>query len=273
MSVMKLVFDNNAFADLAQKPEFLDSLTKLKRLSTDSRIEVVGSCTLLQELSGLARSNSRMYLATLAHYVALIRGRILKASRDILIEEGENLKPLPFEESLLDRTSVENFLDNLHDPSLAQELFGEVGSLKHKYGETTEGAVAKLLALPEMMNANPKEIAKGYKEWFQDFPENNQKWFEDLFDLTSAFNVANLPHVAAFLGYSLTRYYERMTLGKKNTPNDLFDRYHFADAVVVDTLVTNDGSFSKTAMRIPNRSVDIMNLADLCQLIDQMHTG
>jgi len=268
---MRLVFDNSAFADLAQKPEFLDSLTRLKRLSTDSRIEVIGSCTLLQELSGLARSDARMYLATLAEYEELIRGKILKASRDILIEEGENLKPLPFEKSLLDERSVENFLDNLHDPSLAQELFGEVGSLKHKYGETTEGATVKLLALPEMINATSKEIAKGYKEWFEDFPKNIQGWFEDLFELTSAFNVSDLPHVAAFLGYSLTRYYERMTFGKKHTPNDLFDRYHFTDAVVVDILVTNDGPFITTAMRIPNKSVDIMNLADLCQLIDQMH--
>ncbi|MEK9138148.1 MAG: hypothetical protein AAB393_13565, partial [Bacteroidota bacterium] len=135
---MKILFDNNGFAYLSQQPEFTGCLVKLKELSRDSRVEIIGCCTLLQELSGLAhglaQSKVQLYLATLSHYREVTQGRILRLSNDIVIEEGEQLKPLSFAESLLDETSVRNLFESLSDPSMAQELFGEVGSLKGKYG-------------------------------------------------------------------------------------------------------------------------------------------
>ena len=267
---MKIIFDNNGFANLVQQPEFSQTLSTLKELSTASRITVVGSCTLLRELSGLALSNIPKYEQTLSNYKELIKGQILMPANDIVAQEGKQLKPFFFEDSLLDQQSVENLLDNLHDPHLAHALFGEVGSLKQKYGTSTEEAVRKLYELPEFQGASKRDVAKGYSNWFQDLPKNKQNWFVDLFDIKVPYEVSNLPHVSTYLDYALTRTYERFTFGKKNVGNDLLDREHFTDAAVVDSLITNDGAFIQTALRAPNRRFDVMTLKDFSVLVDQL---
>jgi len=181
MLFMRIIFDNNAFAYLAQRREWVDTLIKLKHLSKESQIQVIGTCTLLRELSGLALSDVEMYLTTLSQYQELVSGKILMPALDALVKEGQELRPLSFEGSLLDEEKVENFLYNLRDPSLAHELFGETGSLKAEYHSSMERAVQKMFALPEFHAANAFEIGMGYKEWFQRFPSSLQDWFVHLF--------------------------------------------------------------------------------------------
>lgn len=270
MQVMKVIFDNNAFAYLAQSPERQDTLMKLKRLAKQSKLQILGTCTLLRELSGLALSNVEMYLTTLSHYEELINQKILIPAIEALVIEAHELRPLHYEQSLLDKERVDNFLFNLRDPSLARELFGETASLKTKYGESLEGAVRELLDLPELQNATASDVRIGYREWFQQFPSNLQDWFVHHFNVTAKCSAADLPHVSAYLGYALTRIHERFTFGKKNRPNDLLDREHFTDAAVVDTLVTNDAPFTRTALLVPNRTFEVMNIEEFAEFVNRL---
>jgi len=257
---MKILFDNNAFAYLSQRLENRSLITFLNKLTTSSKIEIIGSCTLLQELSGLSHSNYQLYQATLADYRQLTVGRILRPHNDILIDEGEQLKPVTFEKSLLNAEQVRNLFDNLLDPINAKDIFEEVGSIKTKYSVNMEDATADILNLPELRTATASDISKGYKHWFESFPAELQTYFSKLFNINIEYNVNSLPHVSMFLGYALTRIYERFTFGKKNTGNDLLDRAHFTDASVVDIIVTNDNAFINTSLRVPNRTFDILRL-------------
>jgi len=268
---MRVVFDNNGFAVLSQQAQFGHCLKKLKELTEASRIEVVDSCTLLQELAGLANSNPALYLKTIADYKQLTNRVILKHAHHLAIQEGESCKPVHFEDSLLGKTEVENLFDNLNDPLTAQSLFGETASLKGGYAQTMEQARNGILSHPSVAGKSPKDIASGYQDWFQHFDEYVQNWFMDLFGARGQCDVKSLPHVYAFLGYALTRVYERFTLNKKDRDNDLFDRAYFTDAAVADILVTNDSSFTRTALRVPNRMCEVLKIDELIKLIDKWH--
>jgi len=271
---MKILFDNNGFACLAQQPDLAESLAKLKYFSRTSGVEVVGSCTLLQELSGLAHGLAdgkvQLYATTLLHYREVTQGRILRLTNDVLVEEGEQLKPLSFDDCLLDEKTVQKLFQGLSEPTMAETIFSEVGSFKANYGKTMEKNTSEILNLPEFQCASPKDVVKGYQEWFGNFDSNIQDWFVHLFEVENSFDVRYLPHVSALLGYALTRIYERFTFGKKNRDNDLLDRSYFVDAAVVDLLVTNDGQFTQTALRVPNRRFEIINTKELCALIDKL---
>lgn len=260
----------------------------------NNRIEVIGSSTLLQELAGLANSQPELYLHTLAQYRKLTKGKILRHAHDLVIQEGESCRAVSFQFSLLAQPEVENLFNNLSDPQTAQLLFGESASLKGGYAQTMEQSRDAILSEPMLQGKSLKEITSGYQDWFQHFDQYVQNCFADLFAGGSPKNtrlaaflfnlkrlirgvfrgrceVRSLPHVYAFLGYGLTRVYERFTLNKKDRDNDFFDRAHFTDAAVADTLVTNDGSFVRTALRIPNRKCEVLKLDELISLIDRWH--
>jgi len=268
---MRIIFDNNGFAALVQQPQHSQSVQQLKAFLNDNKVQVVGCMTLLQELAGLANSNPALYLKTIAEYKQLTNGVILKHAHDLAIQEGKSCKPVHFEDSLLGKTEVENLFDNLDDPLTAQSLFGETASLKGGYAQTMEQARNSILSHPAVAGKSPKDIASGYQDWFQHFDEYVQNWFIDLFGAKGRCDVKSLPHVYAFLGYVLTRVYERFTLNKKDRDNDLFDRAYFTDAAVADILVTNDGSFIRTALRVPNRMCEVLKIDELIKLIDKWH--
>jgi len=293
-SQMRIIFDNNGFAAFVQQPQHSRSLQQLKELVHNGRIEVIGTSTLLQELSGLASSQPELYLHTLSQYKELTKGKILRHAHDLVIQEGESCRPVPFEFSLLTHAQVENLFSHLFDPQTAQLLFGESASLKGGYAQTMEQARNAILSEPILQGKSFKEIASGYQDWFQHFDEYVQNWFTDLFDsgnprktwlviflykvkrlirrvIKGPCEVRNLPHAYAFLGYAFTRVYERFNLNKKDQDNDLFDRAHFTDAAVADTLVTNDGSFIRTALRVPNRNCQVLTLDELIGLINKWH--
>ena len=291
---MRIIFDNNSFAALVQQPQHSQSLQQLKELVHNGRIEVIGSSTLLQELSGLATKQPDLYLQTLSQYKELTKGKVLRPAHELAISEGEHCKPVWFEQSLLGQAEVNNLFTNLGNPSMAQSLFGETASLKNGYAETKEKARASILSTPGIADKSSKDIATGYQDWFHHFDEYVQNWFIDLFDggnphktwlvnllykvkrlirrvIKGRCEVRRLPHVYAFLGYALTRIYERFTLNKKDRDNDYFDRAHFTDAAVADIFVTNDGSLIRTALRVPNRKCEVLKLDDLVSLINKWH--
>jgi len=115
-----------------------------------------------------------------------------------------------------------------------------------------------------------------YRDWFAEFDTQIQGWFCNIRETIGGetdFPVQRLPHVSAFLGYVLTRIYERQSLNKKDKDNDLFDRAYFTDAAVVDLLVTNDNSFGNTARRVPHRTFEIVTLDEFAELTDKWHTA
>jgi len=271
---LKVLFDNNAFAYLAQQLKYVNTLNKLKKLVKNERLEVVGSVTLLQELSGLADSNSSLYLQTLLEYEKITNGKILQLSNELLEKEGKELRPLFYKQSLMAKKETHNLFSNLKNPSVANSLFFfETQTLKGDYSQIMENAFRSLLNQPVFINETQKSIRNGYKDWFDNFDTTAQNWFTHMFDVKNDFLVKKLPHVSAFLGYGITRIYERLVQGIKDRDNDFFDRDYFIDASVVDILVTNDERFLQTAKQVPNKRFKVMKLEELISLVDKRYTA
>lgn len=267
---MKILFDNNGFASLVQQSQRSIHLHKLKQLAEKRKVTVVGCCTMLQELPGLAKTNSPQYLQTLSEYDQLAQERILRPHNQLLIQEGEHLEPIGFQDSLLDKESATNILKNMKTPGNADGICSEAKSLKKDYGEKMEAKRREVLSTPNLFKGPRSSIVASFKEWFTHFPTIMQSWFVDMFTVKAAFPVGQLPHVSAFLGYALTRIYESNVLNIKDRDNDFFDRAYFTDASVVDIFVTNDKLFTRTALRVPNRRFEVLNTDELALLIDRL---
>lgn len=269
--MMHVLFDNNAFANLTQQPQRAIHLQKLKEVVSAGKALVVGCRSMLQELTGLARIDPGVYLRTLSEYQQLVQGRILRRSDTLVIAEAKELKPLDLQASLFDEQCVLNLFSNLRDPSKAESVFTEAKSLKQGYTLTMETSLQNVLSKLDarIQPSTPTDIL--FRDWFRNFDAEVQGWFRRMPGVNTDFPVQQLPHVSAFLGYVLTRLYERQSLNKKNKDNDLFDRAYFTDAAVVDILVTNDRPFSATAQRVPHRTFDIINLDEFAQLTDKWH--
>jgi hypothetical protein len=266
---MKILFDNNAFANLVQQLQYSSNLQKLKELVKAKQISIIGCSTLLQELVGLAKTNSSLYLSTLSEYEQLIQGQLLRESNEILIEEGGQCKPVDLQSSLLDAETVQNLFHNLKNPSNADSVFSETNRLKQNYACTMENNRLSVLSEVNLKDQTP-ELSLSYSEWFKNFDLYIQDWFVHLFKTDPGCSVNQLPHVFTFLGYILTRIYERNTLGIKDRNNDLYDRSYFTDAAVADIFVTNDKAFNRTAQRVPNKRFEVLNLDEFVLLIDKM---
>jgi hypothetical protein len=271
---MKILFDNNGFARLVQKPQCASTVSKLERLVQRGTIEVIGCCTMLRELSGISQTMTNVYLDTLGKYEQLTQGKILEQSNKLVLREVKQQQPQYFPNSLLSIEATNTLFDNLKRPSIASEIFQETVVSKQGYATTMENARDNVLAEPQIAAESEKAIRKGYEEWHNQFEQNIQDCFVHLFDVKSNFSVKQLPHVSALLGYALTRIYERFTLNKKDNDNDLLDRTYFTDAAVVDILVTDDRPFTRTSLRVPNRTFEVINAdEELQQLIDKSDAG
>jgi len=268
--IMKILFDNNGFANLVQQSQYAIHLHNLKQLVEKEKVTVIGCCTMLQELAGLARTNPQLYLETLSEYEQITQGQILRPSNQLLIQEGDHLEPLGFQVSLLDKEFVTNILNNMKVPSNAEGIFSEVEGLKKDYGKIMETTRLEVLLTPNLVNEALCSIVGGYKDWFKHFHIIVQRWFIDMFKVESYFPVGQLPHVSALLGYVLTRIYESNVLNIKDRDNDFFDRAYFTDAAVADILITNDKAFARTALRVPSREFEVLTIDELTLLIGKL---
>lgn len=225
---------------------------------------------MLKELAGLAKKPTTLYLETLTEYEKIIQGKILQPGNVLMIEEGKQLRPLDFQKSLLSLPSSKNLLNNLKNYNKADLLFSvETQNNKHNYAPKMETAREQLLIESGLARESVKSITDEFNDWFRHFNEEIQSCFIHLFKIKSNFSVRELPHVSAYLGYFLTRIYERNTFNIKDKDNDFFDQLYFTDAAVVDFLVTDDKSFKRTALRVPNRTFDIININELTQFIEK----
>lgn len=267
---MKILFDNNGFANLVQQSERAIHLHKLKQLVKKRKATVLGCCTMLEELAGLAKINTQLYLETLSEYGQVTQGQILRPCNQLLIREGEHLESLGFQASLLDEEFATNILNNMKVPNNAEGIFSEAEGLKKDYGKIMETTRLEVLLTPSLINEPLSSIVADYKDWFKHFHIIIQRWFIDMFKVKSDFPVGQLPHVSAFLGYVLTRIYESNVLNTKDRDNDLFDRAYFTDAAVADILITNDRAFARTALRVPNREFEVLKIDELSLLIDKL---
>lgn len=267
---MKILFDNNGFANLVQQSQHATHLHKLKNLVGRRKVTVVGCCTMLQELAGLAKTNSQLYLDTLSEYEQLAKGQILRPANELFIHEGQHLEPFDLQASLLDTQSATTILNNMKIPSSADGIFCEAKALKKNHGKKMEATRIEVLSTPALIKEPHCSVVAGYRDWFNHFPIVVQSWFVDMFKVKSDFPVGKLPHVSAFLGYALTRIYESNVLNIKDRDNDLFDRSYFTDTAVVDILVTNDRAFARTALRVPNREFEVLKTDELALLIDKL---
>ncbi len=270
---MRILFDNNALAHFVQQPQRASSVSKLERLVERGAVEVIGCCTMLRELSGISQMMTTVYLDTLSRYQHMTQGKILRLSDEVVTVEGEQQKPQFFTDSLVSTEATKNLFHSLKKPSIASGIFQETVRSKQGYARRKEDARNNVLAEPQIAAESEKAIREGYEQWRDQFEQCIQDWFIHLFDVKSNFSVKQLPHVSSLLGYELTRIYERFTLNKKDKDNDLLDRAYFTDAAVVDILVTDDGPFIRTALRVPNRTFEVINVHELEHLIDKWHAA
>lgn len=269
---MKILFDNNGFANLAQQPQRAIHLQMLKELVERRKVTVTGCCTMLQELAGIAETETQLYLHTLSEYDQVTKGEILQPANELIKMELEQSIPLVYQDSLLTKEKAKNLITNLNNLKNADLLFSEAKSVKGGYALAMETAYREVLSQLDPDNKLTEDIVTGYRDWFERLDTTIQEWYKNLLihlNVKSDFPVKQLPHVSAFLGFALTRIYERNVLNIKDRDNDLFDRAYFTDAAVVDILVTNDRVFSRTALIVPNRKFAIMDLDELASFIDK----
>jgi hypothetical protein len=279
---MKILFDNNGFAKLAQQPQRATHLQKVKDLVERGEVTVTGCCTMLQELSGLAdplgedKTKTRIYLHTLSEYEQVTQGEILQPAPELLKMELQQPKPLVYQDLLLSKENAKILISNLKNLENADLLFSEAKSFKGGYAIVMEGAYEEVLSQLDPENKLTKDIITVSHDWFERFDATIQEWYKNLLshlNVRSNFAVKELPHVFAFLGFVLTRIYERFALNIKDRDNDLFDRAYFIDAAVVDILVTDDRVFRRTARAVPKRNVEIMDLDEFASFIDRRYSA
>ncbi len=270
---MKILFDNNAFAYLSQEPQRVNLLNRLKELVDCGKVEVIGSSTMLNELAGLSKSNFTLYLNNLSLYEELTNGKILKPWNELVRLEGEQLRPVLYENSIFDKSTAQNLFSPLKDRSQPISIFNNVYIQRQSYKQGMDDASQDVLSDPCLISKPPKVIIKNYKDWFKDFDSNAQGFFVDLFKVGANMYYKELPHVSAFLGYTLTRIYEHFSLGLSHDSNDLYDRAYFVDAVAVVFLVTNDESFIRTCLRVPYRSCNVIRINDLSLMINELDSA
>ncbi|HZX13474.1 MAG TPA: hypothetical protein VFF49_03655 [Thermodesulfobacteriota bacterium] len=268
---MRILFDNNAFAYLSQEPQRVGLLNHLKELVDCRKVEVVGSCTMLEELAGLSKSDFTRYLNSVSLYEELTNGKILKPWNELVRQEGEQLRPVLYENSIFDKSTVQKLFSLFKDRSQPISIFNEAYTQRQSYKKDMDEASQDVLSDPCLINKPNKAIIEGYKDWSTNFDRNAQDFFVDLFKVKANISYKELPHIAAFLGYILTRIYECSSLGLANRDTDLYDRAHFTDAAVVDILVTNDEVFIRTCLRVSYRSFDVIRTDDLASLIERWH--
>ena len=264
---MRILFDNNAFAYLTQRPQLAKVLTNLKGLVENEQFEVIGSLTLLEELAGLAKSDFALYQNTVFNYHGLIKSKMLKPW-NILIRLEINLKrPLAFEESILDANDVKRAYRLMKDSQKPNNISDEVYKLKQSYKTKMDDAYKSVLSEPFLAKVHRKERMTKYKGLLNKFAEICQDWFINILNGPKSLSYSNLPHTSAFLNYALTRILERGALCIPDKDTDLYDRAYFTEAAIADYLITDDKPFISICSRVPHRSFEVIKLDDLSSIL------
>jgi hypothetical protein len=154
----------------------------------------------------------------------------------------------------------------------AHLTFEDVTSAKNEYGHNMQETYLELLLEINNIdpNTDPRQFRQLFKKWYTNFDNVAQRWFEGICKhagVTPTWRFGDLPHVSSFLNYLLTKIYERFVHCIPDRPNDLYDRGYAVDASVVDILVTNDGAFTRTCLRMPKRAFEVLNLDDLSRTL------
>lgn len=263
---MRILFDNNSLAYLMQQPRRAWFLAQLKELVDCGKVEVIGSFTLLEELTGLAKSHSAVYLTTLFQYQQLTKHKIVRPWNELLKMEVELHRPMSLRNSILDMDRAKKLFNRLSNPCEATSAFDLIYAQRKSYKRMMDASFSRTIS--DLANAHRREIMNYGRDWFENFDNIAQDWFVDLFNVRGTVRYIQLPHVAAFLSYTLTRIYERFSSCLPDRDTDLHDRAHFTDAVVADTLVTNDQAFIRTCLRVPHKPFRVTKLDDLILQLD-----
>lgn len=269
---MKLLFDSNSTSNILTKNEYYELYSKLNDLVRNSNLEIIGCCTFLYELSGLA-DNDEIYTDIINKYEELTNNRILIDSIHLMLKEIEIRESIHYDNSIFPDKDRVYILENMKDKNKASSLYQLVKQERNYYKVSMDDVTESILKYLIDSDRISKEIRIGYREWFKNYDVYKQDWFEHLFPDSSDIRVETLSRVSAFFGYVLTRAYEYISLGKKDRESDSYDRSFYIDSVVVDALVTNDKAFTKTIMRIPDREIDVMNIQELESLIERMYAA
>jgi len=269
---MRILFDNNAFAYLSQEPQRVSLLNHLKELVDCGKVEVLGSYTMLEELAGFSKSDFTSYLNSVSLYEEVTNCKILKPWNELVRLEGEQLRPIFYENSTFDKGVVKKLFSNFKDRCQSIFVFNDAYTQRQSYKNGMDEASQDVLSDAFFINKPNKAIIVDYEDWFKNFDRNAQEFFIDLFKVEANLSYKELPHVTAFLGYVLTRIYEHFSLGLADRDTDLYDRAHFTDAAVVDIIVTNDEAFIRTCLRVPYRSFDIIRIDELASLLKRCHS-
>lgn len=267
---MKIILDSNAFVSLRQST---DARAKLTTLIKRGFIEVIGSCTFLEELSGIARGNPILYSEMLGEYLELTNKKILNYANLLIQIEGEKHTECDFDSCLLSDTETNSLLNLLNNPNEAVDAFDQIYSMKNSFKLDMDRTSQEVLATLKTKYSTNSEIIEGYRLWFRNIDNNADDFFKNIFQISDSVSCNHFPHVASFLLFSLTRIYENFSLGIQTRPSDLHDRAHFVDATVADYLITDDKKFFNTCARVPHKQCDLLRFKDFVKALNYWHAA
>jgi hypothetical protein len=268
--IMRVIFDSNAFVNLRFDKATKSTLTSLIK---NGLVEVVGSCTFLEELSGIARGNPILYSEMFNEYIDLTNRKILNYANLLVQTEGEKYIDCSYDSSLLNEADTDLLLKLLNDPNEAVDAFNEIYSMKNSFKLDMEQTSQQVLAELRTHYSTNNEIIEGYRFWFRNIEKNANDFFIGIFNKTGSVKYNQLSHVSSYLEFSLVRIYERFSLGIPTKPSDLHDRAHFVDATVTDYLITDDKIFFDTCARVPHKQCDLLRFKDFINVLNYWHAA
>lgn len=269
-STVRILLDCNAFVSLRQDKATKSTLTSLIK---QGFVEIIGSCTFLEELSGIARGNPILYSEMLSEYIELTNTKILNYANLLVQIEGEKRTECDYGSCFLSDTDADSLLKLLNNPNEAVDAFNQVYSMKNSFKLDMDRTSQEVLATLRTHYSTNTEIIEGYRLWFRNIKSNANDFFKGIFNTTHSVPYDRFPHVASFLEFSLTRIYERFSLGIPAQPSDLHDRAHFVDATVTDYLITDDNKFFNTCARVPNKQCDLLRFKDFAKALNYWHAA
>lgn len=262
--IKKVLFDTNAFSDLALQPQYAGKLDILKKKIRYGTIQVLGSITFLEEISGLGKSKYQNYLFIIDEYRRITNAKILKPVDELIQFEIDNLRTPKQDELFLDEEMTERMYQYLKERGNLNSLDEGVYQNKLSYRNQMDKTFNNTLGNELLINVPRKELRKMGDEWHDNLPIYIVEWVKQSLGLEkSDATITDLLHITSFWGYALTKIHQRLRNKIPDKNSDTYDRAHYTDAAAADILITGDRTFRRLCEVIPYRKVELMDLNEL----------
>ena len=258
MQIPTYFLDTNVWSALS-KDEHKNVSIRLRELTSDERILIIGSCELLEEFAPIDGRGEQHFGTMLDLFWTCTHGRLFLPHSEFLRAEVRKGFRLSLKEALLDRSIVVNLREHDWNEPIWRDVALGVGDQKSEYAMTMAGTNQEF-AEAVLALGTEDETRKASRELRIDMDQINS-WFQshctaNWSDLGLQKNPNTWPTASALPAVSV-EFAFYIALAKrahgdrrKVQPSDLHDIIHCAHAAYTDGLVTMEKKLLLTAEQI-----------------------